>query len=31
MQVSGLLSMEECDQAVEDFLVATEAAKFPPK
>jgi hypothetical protein len=31
MQVSELLSMEECDQAVVDFLAATEVGKFPPK
>jgi len=31
VQVSELLSMEECDQAVVDFLAATEVGKFPPK
>jgi len=31
VQVSKLLSMEEYDQAVVDFLVATEVGKFPPK
>jgi hypothetical protein len=29
--VSELFSMEECDQAVVDFLAATEVGKFPPK
>jgi len=31
VQVSELFSMEECDQAVMDFLAATEVGKFPPK
>ena len=31
MQVSELFSMEECDQAVVDFLASTEVGKFPPK
>jgi hypothetical protein len=31
VQVSELLSMEECEQAVVDFLAATEVGKFPPK
>jgi hypothetical protein len=31
VQVSELFSMEECDQAVLDFLAATEVGKFPPK
>jgi hypothetical protein len=31
MQISELFSMEECDQAVPDFLVATEVGKFPPR
>jgi hypothetical protein len=31
MQVSELFSTEECDQAVVDFLAATEVGKFPPK
>jgi len=31
VQVSELFSMEECDQAVVDFLAATEVRKFPPK
>jgi len=31
VQVSELFSMEECDQAVVDFLAATEVGKFPPK
>jgi len=26
-----LLSIEKCDQAVMDFLAATDVAKFPPK
>jgi len=30
-QVSELFSMEEWDQAVVDFLAATEVGKFPPK
>jgi hypothetical protein len=31
VQVSELFSMEERDQAVVDFLAATEVGKFPPK
>jgi hypothetical protein len=31
VQVSELCSIEECDQAVMDFLMATEVGKFPPK
>jgi hypothetical protein len=31
VQVSELFSMEECDQAVVDFLAATEVGKFPPR
>jgi hypothetical protein len=31
VQVSELFAMEECDQAVMDFLAATEVRKFPPK
>jgi len=31
VQVSELVSMEECDQAVVDFLAATEVGKFLPK
>jgi len=31
MQISELFSMEEWDQAVVDFLAATEVRKFPPK
>jgi hypothetical protein len=31
VQVSELSSMEECDQAVVDFLAATKVGKFPPK
>jgi hypothetical protein len=31
VQVSELFSMEKCDQAVMDFLVATGLGKFPPK
>jgi ribonuclease HI len=31
VQVSELFSIEECDQAVMDFLAATEVGKFPPK
>jgi hypothetical protein len=30
VQVSELFSIEECDQAVMDFLAATEVGKFPP-
>jgi len=31
VQISELLSRDECDQAVMDFLAATEVGKFPPK
>jgi hypothetical protein len=31
VQVSKLLSMEECDQAAVEFLAAIEVGKFPPK
>jgi len=31
VQVSELLSMEKCDKAVMDFLIATDNGKFPPK
>jgi len=31
VQISELFSMEECDQAVMDFLVDSEVGKFPPK
>jgi hypothetical protein len=31
VQISELFSIEECDQAVIDFLAATEVEKFPPK
>ena len=31
MRVSELLSMEKCDKAVMDFLIATDIGKFPPK
>jgi hypothetical protein len=31
VQVSELFTIEECDQAVMDFLAATEVGKFPPK
>jgi len=31
VQVSELFSRDECDQAVMDFLAATEVGKFPPK
>jgi len=30
-QVSELFSMEQCDQAVMDFLATTEVGNFPPK
>jgi hypothetical protein len=30
-QISELFTIEECDRAVMDFLVATEVGKFPPK
>jgi hypothetical protein len=29
--ISELFTIEECDQAVMDFLAATEVGKFPPK
>jgi len=31
VQISELFSVEECDQAVMDFLAATEVGKFPPR
>jgi len=31
VQISELFSVEECDQAVIDFLAATEVGKFPPR
>ena len=31
MKVSELLSIEKCDQAVMDFLVATDVGEFPPE
>jgi hypothetical protein len=31
VQVSELMSPEQCDQVVVDFLAATEVGKFPPK
>jgi len=31
VQISELFTIEECDQAVMDFLAATEVGKFPPK
>jgi len=31
VQISELFTIEDCDQAVMDFLVATEVGKFPPK
>jgi len=31
VHISELFSIEECDQAVMDFLAATEVGKFPPK
>jgi len=31
VQLSELFSIEECDKAVMDFLVATEVGKFPPR
>jgi len=31
VQISELFTIEECDQAVIDFLVATEVGKFLPK
>jgi hypothetical protein len=30
LKVSKLLSREKCDQAVMDFLAATDVGKFPP-
>jgi hypothetical protein len=31
VQVSELFSMDKCNPAVIDFLVATDVGKFPPK
>jgi len=31
VQLSELLSMEKCDKAVMDFLIAADIGKFPPK
>jgi hypothetical protein len=31
VQISELFSMEKCNQAVMDFLAATDVGKFPPK
>jgi hypothetical protein len=31
VQISELLSLEKCDRAVMDFLIATDIGKFPPK
>jgi len=31
VQVSELFSVQQCDQAVTDFLATTEVGKFPPK
>ena len=31
MQISELFTIEECNQAVMDFLAATEVGKFPSK
>jgi hypothetical protein len=31
VQISELFSIAECDQAVMDFLAATDVRKFPPK
>jgi len=31
VQISELFSVEECDQAVMDFLEVTEVRKFPPR
>jgi hypothetical protein len=31
VKISGLLTIEECDQAVMDFLAATEVGKFQSK
>jgi hypothetical protein len=31
VQISELISVEECNQAAMDFLAATEVGKFPPR
>jgi len=31
VKVSELLCIEKCDQAVMDFVAATDVGKFPPK
>jgi hypothetical protein len=31
VQISELFSIDECDQAVIDFLAAAEVGKFPPR
>jgi hypothetical protein len=31
VQISELLSMEKCDKALIDFLIATDMGKFEPK
>jgi hypothetical protein len=31
VQISQLFSIEECDQAVMDFMAATDVGNFPPK
>jgi len=31
VQIPELFSIDECDQAVMDFLAATDVGKFPPK
>jgi len=31
VQISELFSIDECDQAMMDFLAAIEVGKFPPK
>jgi hypothetical protein len=31
MQIAKLLSLEECNQAVMDFLAATDVRMFPPR
>jgi hypothetical protein len=31
VQISELFSMEECDQAVVNFLAGTDVGMFPPK
>ena len=31
MQISEVFTIEECDQAVMDFLAPTEVGMFPPK